>query len=63
MAGVSGYTTKYNFPLFDKGAGGEDSADNGLKEWLDAEMFLARNIITKNGDIVTKNGDILYKST
>ncbi|MCK5614741.1 hypothetical protein KAR91_73445 [Candidatus Pacearchaeota archaeon] len=60
---VSNYTENYNLPLFLLGTGGEDSADNGLKEWLDAEMFAARNLITKNGNVVVKNGDVVYKST
>ena len=58
--GVSTYTPNYNLPLFETGTGGEDSADNGLKEWLDAELFKARNIITYEGDIVTYEGDIVY---
>ncbi len=60
---VSSYTTNYSLPLFEVGTGGEDSGDNGLKEWLDAEMFKARNLITKNGEVVCKNGDVVYKST
>jgi len=59
---VSSYTPIYNLPLFETGTGGEDSADNGLKEWLDSEMFRARNIITKNGEVVVKNGDVIYKN-
>ena len=60
--GVSGYTEHFSLPLFELGTGGEDSADNGVKEWLDAEMWKARNLITKNGDVVTKNGDVVYKT-
>lgn len=59
---VSSYTDNYNLPLFEDGAGGWGSGDNGILEWLDAEMFRARNLITKNGEVVVKNGDVVYKN-
>jgi len=57
------YTDNYNMAMPEAGSSNSGEAVNGNMEIIDATLFAARNIITKNGDIVTKNGDILYKST
>lgn len=60
--GVSGYTEHYNLPLFELGTGGEDSADNGVKEWLDREMMRRENLVL-SGDVFVKSGsDMIYHS-
>ena len=59
---VSGYTDNFNFPLFEGGTGGWGSGNNGVLENIDAELFRAQNVITKNGEVVVKNGDVVYKN-
>lgn len=57
------YTENYSLAMPEEGDSNSGEAVNGNFETIDAALFAARNIITKNGDILTKNGDILYKST
>ena len=60
---MADYTDNYSLAMPETGAENSGSAYNGNMEILDAQVFAARNLITKGGDIVVKNGDVLYKST
>lgn len=57
------YTTNYNLAKPEDGARNAGQAVNGNIDIIDAEMFKARNLITKNGEVVCKNSDVVYKST
>ncbi len=58
---VSSYTP-YGLPLFEVGTGGEDSADNGMKEWLDAQLRARENLIM-SGDSFVKSGEAMVYLT
>jgi hypothetical protein len=60
--GVSGYTDCYNLPLFELGTGGEDSADNGVKEWLDREMMRRENLVLSNNVFLKSGDDMIFHS-